>query len=179
MEKKNIVFVAKSLDGYIAGINGELDWLNSIQNPEKINMGFDNLMNEIDALVMGRTTFEMVNSFGGDWPYTKHVFVLSNSLKEIPGNLREKASLLSGSVNEILNNIHKKGFYKLYIDGGKTVQNFLKEDMIHELRITTIPILLGNGISLFDILPESLKFSHIKTEVFLDELVQSSYKRKK
>ena len=82
-------------------------------------------------------------------------------------------------MTKILNNIHEKGFYKLYIDGGKTVQNFLKEDLIDELRITTIPILLGDGILLFKVLPKSLEFNHLKTEVFLNQIVQSHYERKK
>ncbi|MCK5442138.1 MAG: dihydrofolate reductase [Maribacter sp.] len=179
MENKNIVFIAKSLDGFIAGKNGELDWLQAIPNPENNDMGFVSLMNEIDAIVMGRTTFEMVCKFEGEWPYNKPLFVLSNSLNEIPDTFKEKATLLNGNLKEILNNIHKKGFYKLYIDGGKTVQNFLKEDLIHELRVTTIPILLGDGISLFNVLPKSLEFNHLKTEVFLDQIVQSHYKRKK
>ena len=179
MKNKNIVFIAKSIDGFIAGKNGELDWLQSIPNPENNDMGFVSLMNEIDAIVMGITTFEMVCSFDGEWPYNKHLFVLSNSLSEIPEKLKEKATLLNGSVNEILNNIHEKGFYKLYIDGGKTVQNFLKEDLIDELRISTIPILLGDGISLFDVLPKSLKINHLKTEVFLNQIVQSHYERTK
>lgn len=179
MKNKNIVFVAKSIDGYIAGINGELEWLQSVPNPENNDLGYNSLMNEIDAIVMGRTTFEMVCSFKCEWPYLKHVFVLSNSLNEIPEKFKENASLLNGSVKEILDIIHKKGFYKLYIDGGITIQNFLKEDLIHELRITTIPILLGSGISLFNILPKSLTFSHLKTEVFLNQIVQSHYERKK
>ncbi len=176
---KNIVFIAKSIDGFISGKNGELDWLNAIPNPENKDMGFVGFMNGIDALVMGRATFETVCSFEGDWPYNKHVFVLSNSLNEIPAKFKEKASLLNGSLKDILNNIHEQGFYKLYIDGGKTVQNFLNEDLIDELIISTIPILLGDGIPLFDILPKSLEFNHGKTEVFLNQIVQSHYERKK
>lgn len=179
MKRKNIVFIAKSLDGFIAGKNNELDWLEMISNPEHNDLGFDSLMNEIDAIVMGKTTFETVLDFGGEWPYKKHIFVLSNSLKTVPENLQEKVTLLKGTVQEILKTIHVKGFYNLYIDGGKTVQNFLKEDLIDELRMTTIPILLGEGISLFDTLPKLLEFSHVKTEVFLGQLVQSSYGRKR
>lgn len=179
LSNKNIVFIAKSIDGFIAGKNGELDWLNAIPNPENKDMGFVGLMNRIDAVVMGRATFETVCSFEGDWLYSKHVFVLSNSLKEIPARFKEKASLINGSEKDILNNIHEQGFYKLYIDGGKTVQNFLKEDLIDELIITTIPILLGDGIPLFNILPKSLEFNHVKTKVFLNQIVQSHYERKK
>jgi len=179
MRTKNIVFIAKSLDGYIAGKNGELDWLHAIPNPENVKMGFEDLMEEIDAIVMGRNTFDMVCSFEGEWLYSKHVFVLSNTLTEVPEKFREKASILNGSLEEILNYIHQRGFQTLYIDGGITIQNFLKEDLIAELRITTLPVLLGDGIPLFSILPKSLEFSHVKTEVFLNQLVQSHYKRKK
>ena len=177
MKKKNIVFLGISIDGFIAGKNGELDWLNSIPNPNKDDMGFYSLMDEIDAIVMGRTTFKTVCDFEGEWPYQKHVFVLSNSLQKIPDHLREKATLLNGSEKEILRIIHQKGFDTLYIDGGKTVQNFLKEDLIDELRLSTIPILLGGGVKLFDTLPKQLKFNHVKTEVYLDQIVQSHYIR--
>ncbi len=175
---KNIVFIAKSLDGYIAGPNGELDWLQAIPNPDNEDMGFTNLMDEIDAIVMGRTTFDMVSSFEGEWPYAKHVFVLSNSLTTIPEKLKEKASLLKGTVKEVINNIHAQGFKTLYIDGGVTVQNFLKEDAIDELVITTIPILLGKGIPLFGELTTSLTFDHVETKVYLNQVVQSKYLRK-
>ena len=156
MEAKNIVFIAKSLDGYIAGKNGELDWLESIPNPENLDLGFVSLMNDIDAVVMGKTTFEVVCSFGGDWPYSKHIFVLSNSLKEVPENLNQKVTLLSGSSHEVLSHIHEQGYFKLYIDGGRTVQRFLKDDLIDELIISTIPILLGGGFSLFGDLSQSM-----------------------
>ena len=179
MKGKNIVFLAKSIDGFIAGKKGELDWLNMIPNPVQNDMGFNSLMGEIDAIVMGRTTYETVLGFGGEWPYKKHVFVLSNSLKDVPDNLKESVTLLNGAVEGIVKNIHSKGFYNLYIDGGKTVQNFLKEDLIDELRMTTIPVLLGEGIPLFGFLPAALEFAHVKTEVFLNELVQSHYSRKK
>jgi dihydrofolate reductase len=123
-------------------------------------MGYLNLMNEIDAIVMGRTTFETVCGFEGKWPYKKQVFVLSNSLKEIPEKLNGKITLLNRNPKKVLDEVHKRGFYKLYIDGGKTLQDFLKENLIDELRITTIPILLGGGFPLFDTLPKSIEFSH-------------------
>lgn len=179
MKKKNIVFIAKSLDGYIAGKNGELDWLHATPNPENNDMGYNRLMEEIDAIVMGRTTYETVCGFGGEWPYSKHVFVLSNSLQEIPEELNEKVSLANGSPQEILDKIHEKGYFKLYIDGGRTVQNFLKDDLIDELRITTIPILLGGGFSLFGDLPAPMEFDHIESKVFLNQLVQNCYSRKR
>ncbi len=179
MKKQNIVFIAKSLDGFIAGKNGELDWLHAIPNPENIDMGFNRLMNEIDAVVMGRITFETVCSFGIAWPYRKHVFVLSSTLKCIPEALNKKVSLLNGTPFEILRNIHKKGYLNLYIDGGSTIQQFLKEDLIDEMRITTIPILLGGGFPLFGDLASPLEFEHISSELYLDEVVQNHYRRKR
>ena len=85
--------------------------------------------------------------------------------------------MLSGTPKEIVSKIHALGYLKLYIDGGRTVQNFLKADLIDELIITTIPILLGGGFPLFDSLPQELNFSHRKTEIFLDQIVQSNYDR--
>lgn len=178
MTKKNIVFIAKSLDGYIADKNGGLDWLHSIPNPEQNDMGYNQLMDEVDAIVMGRTTYEVVLGFGIDWPYKKHVFVLSNTIKELPENLKGKVSLLKGTLKEILSSIHKRGYSNLYIDGGRTVQAFLKEDLIDELRITTIPILLGGGFPLFGELPSAMEFEHVKSELFLGQVVQNHYKRK-
>ena len=118
MNKKNSVFIATSLDGYIADKNGGIDWLHSLPNPDNDDMGYVEFSNEIDAHVMGRTTFETVLGFDVDWPYNKLVFVLSNKLKEIPESHKEKAFLVKGKLTEILDQIHEKGFKSLYIDGG-------------------------------------------------------------
>lgn len=179
MITKNTVYIATSLDGYIADKDGGLDWLNSTPNPDNIDMGFYSFMDQIDALLMGRNTFETVVDFGGEWPYSKPVFVLSNSLTNVPEHLSEKVFIINGSLTEVLNQLHQQGKKSLYIDGGLTVQNFLKEDLIDELIITTMPILLGGGVSLFGKLTNELKFELVKSEVFLGQLVQNHYKRKR
>ena len=127
MKKRNSVFIATSLDGYIADKNGGIDWLHSTPNPYKIDMGYGEFTSQIDALVMGRITFETVCGFDMDWPYQKPVFVLSNTLTEIPERFKAKVHLVKGSLTEILEQIHQKGLYQLYIDGGATIQSFLKE----------------------------------------------------
>ena len=175
----NKVFIARSLDGYIADKNGGLDWLNAVPNPEHLDLGYEKFIQSVDAIVMGRTTFETVCSFDMDWPYTLPVFVLSNKLDSVPADLKNKVVLVSGPLSEILDQIHKKGYTRLYIDGGVTVQNFLKEDLIDELIITTIPILLGGGIPLFGELPKEMEFEHVESVLFLDALVQDSYRRKR
>lgn len=179
MSKKNSVFIATSLDGYIADKNGGIDWLHSIPNPDNDDMGYVEFNKEIDALVMGRRTFETVLGFDIEWPYDKPVFVLSKNLKEIPESHQGKAFLLKGSLTSILNQIHKKGFERLYIDGGTTIRNFLKEDLIDEMVLTTIPILLGGGASLFSELPKEIKFELLGTKTYLNQITQSHYKRKK
>lgn len=179
MSTLNRVFIACSLDGYIADRNGKIDWLHDIPNPEQIDMGYGELMADTDALIMGRISFETVLSFGIDWPYPKPVFVLSRSLKEVPKELEGKVFLLKGALGTILEKLEKEGYQKLYIDGGTTIQSFLKEDRIDEMIITTIPVLLGGGSPLFGDLQEPLKFSCTHTKVFLDQVVQSHFKRVK
>lgn len=179
MDKKNSVFIATSLDGFIADKNDGIDWLHSIPNPDNEDMGYVEFTNGIDAIVMGRTTFETVVGFDIPWPYKKPVFVLSNKLKEIPESHKEKAFLVNGTLTEILEQIHGKGYGRLYIDGGTTIRNFLKEDLIDEMVLTTIPILLGGGSSLFGDLPNELKFELTETKTFLNQISQRHYKRKR
>ena len=175
--KKNKVFIAKSLDGYIAGKNGEIDWLHSTPNPDNNDMGFVKFMDGIDAILMGRLTFELVCSFDVAWPYPRPVFVWSSQLSSIPEKFQDKAILVNGNIQKVLATIHRKGHQQLCIDGGTTIQSFSKEDLIDELIITTIPILLGGGSSLFGDLEKPLNFEHVASQVFLDQLVQDHYRR--
>jgi dihydrofolate reductase len=179
MERKNMVFIARSLDGYIADRHGGLDWLNRIPNPDHLDLGYEKFIGGVDAIVMGRATFDVVCSFDMEWPYSKPVFVLSNSLSSLPEKYEGKAELVRGSLPGILEKIHRKGFTRLYIDGGTTITNFLKEDLIDEITITTIPILLGGGSPLFGDLPEEMELEHVKSVLHLDALVQDTYRRKR
>jgi dihydrofolate reductase len=173
----NSVYIATSIDGYIADKNGKLGWLHSIPNPENIDMGYGKFLEQIDAVVMGRKTFETVCTFDIDWPYQKPVFVLSNTLKEIPGRYRDYANLVKGRLTDILERIHQNGNFRLYIDGGSTIRSFLKEDLIDEMVITIIPILLGGGIPLFSGLPNEIEFTCTRSELFLNTIVQNTFIR--
>lgn len=178
MKKSNKIFIGTSIDGYIADKDGGLAWLDSVPNPDQHDMGYYTFMDQIDALLMGRVTFETVCAFDVDWPYTKPVYVLSNTLKEVPKEYIGKVELVKGSLSEVLETIHAKGHYQLYIDGGTCIQSFLKEDLIDEMIITVIPILLGGGASLFGTLANPLEFDHLRSEVYLGQLAMNHYKRK-
>lgn len=173
----NIVFIATSLDGYIADKQGKLDWLNSVPNPDNIDTGFFALMEQIDGLVMGRNTLEAVLGFDCDWPYSKPVFVLSNTMTNVPPGYEEKVFLVRGALKEIIAELNARGFSDLYIDGGATIQSFLNEDLIDQLVITRFPLLLGGGIPLFSELKQPLNFKVTKNEIVLETLVQTTYQR--
>lgn len=179
MKARNSVFIATSIDGFIADKNGGIDWLNSTPNPNNEDLGYMPFMESIDGILMGRNTFEIVCSFDIDWPYAIPVFVLSNSLKELPKEYAEKAFIVNGSLDKVLDNIHNKGLYNLYIDGGTTIRNFLKEDLIDDLILTTIPIVLGKGIPLFSNNSPTLDFDLVSSKVYLEQIVQRHYRRKK
>ena len=172
----NYIYIATTIDGFIADKDGGLAWLVEIPNPDNIDYGFADFMKKIDAVIMGRKTFEKVLSFD-KWPYSKKVFVLSNTLKEIPENLSGKVELISGELKQIITNLKKKGLNNLYIDGGKTIQSFLKQDLIDEMIITRVPILLGDGIPLFAYLDRPIKFQEMETEVFNNFLVKTCYRK--
>ncbi len=174
----NYVYIATSLDGFIATPNGGLDWLNDIPNPDQSDYGFADFMAGIDAIVMGRKTFDIVAGFE-PWAYDKPVFVLSHSLKSLPASIQKcNVELIQGNPQAVVQQLHQHGFQNLYIDGGQTIRNFLDFNLVDDLIITRIPVLLGNGIPLFGILERNQIFSHLKTEIYNDTLVKSHYQRK-
>ena len=101
----NKVYIASSLDGYIADKNGGIDWLNMIPMTQEVQVIFADFMDSVDALVMGRNTFETVKGFGGEWPYSKRVFVVSNSMNAIPDNYKNKVELIKGTPVEIVSKV--------------------------------------------------------------------------
>ena len=172
----NYVYIATSLDGFIATTDGGIDWLNQIPNPGKSDFGFAEFMSGIDAIVMGRKTFEKVLTFGS-WPYDKPVYVLSKRKVKIPKELETKVEIMNASPKKLVEQLKERGHQNLYIDGGNTIQGFLEEDLIDEMIITRVPVLLGDGIPLFRKLPHRLDFSHRRTESLGEILVSSHYTR--
>lgn len=173
---RTTVYIAASLDGFIARDNGDLDWL----TPESgaaggEDYGYAAFMGSVDALVMGRHTFEKVLTFN-DWPYgNKRVVVLSTRSLTLPAHLSDSVECMSGSPTEIITRLAARGHRHLYIDGGRTVQRFLDAGVIQRLIITRIPILIGQGIPLFGPLRHDIRLRHVETRQHSTGLVQSEY----
>ncbi|MBT3188426.1 MAG: dihydrofolate reductase [Anaerolineae bacterium] len=175
---KTSVYIATSLDGFIARENGALDWLPGSDGDNQGNgedFGYHQFMESVDMLVMGRNTYEMVLSFG-EWPYgEKRVIVLSSKKIEIPENLSKTVASRSCSPIELVDELLKSGAKHLYIDGGKTIQGFLNAGLIQKMIITQIPILIGSGIPLFGELDRDKKLRLIKSHALDSGFVQSKY----
>lgn len=170
------MYIAASIDGFIATSDGGIDWLHAEPSPSNTDYGYSEFIERIDAVLMGRNSFEKVRSFD-NWPYEKKVFVATSTLEEIPDELRGKVEFISGDPPSLVATIREKGFNNLYIDGGQLIQSFLSHDMIDELIVTRIPILLGGGIPLFGDLVEPIKLKHIDTTVYDNALVKSHYSK--
>lgn len=173
----NIVYVGTSLDGYIADSEGGLDFLGCVPVPEGDDLGFQAFMDSLDGLLMGRVTFETVIGFDCPWPYSKPVYVLSNTLTSVPEKAKGRAEIVSGPLQDILSSLNSNGISKLYVDGGQLVRSLLREDLVDDLILTRLPILLGSGVPLFGDLPGHLLFEHLGTEILHSQLVKSHYRR--
>lgn len=167
------VYIATSLDGFIARRDGGVDWLDPYVADGE-DYGFNAFMDSVDGLVMGRGTFEKVLTFG-PWPYSKPVVVLSQTRRDVPEELSENVCISDASPVEIMQQLAEEGWHRVYVDGGKVIQAFLRENLIEDLIITRVPVLLGDGIPLFGPLDADIGLSHLKTIDYPSGLVQSTY----
>lgn len=166
------VFVGTSVDGFIARMNGALDFLPAGGGEPH---GYEEFMASVDALVIGRNTFETVLGFA-EWPYGgKRVVVLSSkpvNLALARGGVVEQ---MSGSPAEIVAKLAASGAHHLYVDGGITIQRFLRAGLVQRLIITRVPVLIGEGIPLFGNLPHDVRLRHVATQHYASGLVKSEY----
>jgi dihydrofolate reductase len=170
------VYIATSLDGFIARLDGAIDWLagGDFDGPTE-DYGYRAFMASVDVLVMGRHSFEKVLTFD-QWPYEgKRVIVLSSRGVAIPAALRASVECRSAAPAELVRQLAAEGAQHLYIDGGKTVQGFLAAGRVDRLILTRIPVLIGSGLPLFGPLPSDLQLRHVATRAYASGLVQSEY----
>ena len=167
------IFIGTSLDGFIARPNGAFDFL-----PEGggESHGYEEFMAETDAIVIGRNTFETVLAFP-TWPYEgKRVVVLSSRPIDFSTIPEGAAEQMSGEPAEIVAQLAATGAHNLYIDGGITIQRFLRAGLIERLIVTRVPVLIGEGIPLFGPLPHDVQLRHVATRQYESGLVQSEYR---
>jgi dihydrofolate reductase len=167
------VFVGTSVDGFIARPNGDLDFL-----PEGGGEphGYDDFIASVDAIVIGRKTFETVLTLGA-WPYgDKRVVILSGRHVEVPAAARGVVEQMAGTPAEIVSRLDASGARHLYVDGGITIQGFLRAGLVQRLVITRVPVLIGQGIPLFGTLLRDVPLRHVATRHYPSGLVQSEYR---
>ena len=170
---KASVFIATSLDGFIARRDGAIDWLPADGGEPH---GYTEFMATVDAIVIGRNTFETVLSFDA-WPYGRTpVVVLTTRPSEVIAPEGAVCDVMAGAPREIVARLAERGMKHLYIDGGVTVQRFLEAGLIQRLIITRVPVLLGSGIPLFGPLSRDIRLEHVATRSYPSGLVQSEYR---
>jgi len=173
MSLKASVYIATSLDGFIARKNGNIDWLPT-DSEDGEDFGYAAFMSDIDHIVMGRNSFEKVLTFGS-WPYEKKVIVLTSRDLTIPPELTEKVEALHLSPPNLIHELELRGARHIYLDGGVTIQRSLREGLVNELTITTIPILLGEGLPLFGTLHQDIHLKLLNSHTFQNGFVQNKY----
>jgi dihydrofolate reductase len=173
MAVKVSVYIATSLDGFIARRNGDIDWLSGGEGGE--DYGYAEFIASVDHIVMGRNTYEKVLTFGS-WPYEPKVIVLSSRDLVIPPGLSGKVEALHLAPSSLVHELEGRGASHIYLDGGQTIQRFLREGLVDELIITTIPVLIGEGLPLFGPLGKDVKLELISSRSFPNSFVQNKYK---
>lgn len=164
------IYIAMSLDGYIARKDGSLDWLEYGHTGDE-DYGFKKFINRIDALVLGRKTYEVISGFD-EWPYKdKRVIVLSNTLSQV----RKEAELFCGQVTDLASRLHAEGIKHVWVDGGITVSKFLEAGLVDDLTLSVIAVVLGSGIPLFSTMGREHKCHLISTQSYPNGLVQLKY----
>jgi dihydrofolate reductase len=167
------VFIGASVDGFIARPDVGLDWLPAGGGEPH---GYDEFMASVDALVIGRNTFEIVLGFD-PWPYgDKRVVVLSSRPLDLVAVKGGKVEQMAGTPAEIIAQLAASGAHRLYIDGGITIQRFLAAGLIDRLIVTRVPVLIGEGVPLFGSLPGDVRLDHVATRSWPSGLVRSEYR---
>lgn len=169
------VFIATSIDGYIAKKDGDIEWLTTFSLPthenEDKDCGFSKFYSDVDVLVMGRNSYEVVSNFD-TWPYEgKRVVVLSSKLTSVC----EKAKLFKGDIPHLIEKLHADGIKHIYVDGGVTISQFLNMGLIDQMIISIIPVVLGAGIPLFSKINSDKWCRLISSQVYSNGLVQLRY----
>lgn len=170
------VFIATSLDGFIAQSDGDIAWLLECDDPGE-DHGYDAFIANIDIILMGRGTYEKMHAVR-PWPYARPVVVLSATMTQdgVPVDLADKVRVTDGAPDEAMRMLQSEGHRRVYVDGGLVIQSFLRAGLITDMVITSAPVLLGEGRRLFGNVPGDVALHHEETRSFPSGLVQSRYR---
>lgn len=187
------IFIAPSVDGYIATEDGGVHWLETVGKPvsevesssdvmKYFNNTFSNYIKSVDCMLIGRKLMEVLSGFKltpEQWPYgdTK-IIALSNTVKEPPENLKNKVQMYSGSIPELISKLELEGYKHAYVDGGTIITAFLNLQLINEITLTLAPVLLGSGIPLFGKLFKQIKLEDAQATAFPNNFIEIKYKIK-
>jgi len=170
------VMMAITLDGFVARKDHSLDWLTKQKTADE-DHGFAEFLEKIDVIVMGSGSFRTVLGFDA-WPYEKPVVVLSNTMTDdaVPAELANKVEITNLSPEDLMIEMERRGWPRVYVDGGAVVQSFLKLGLINDFKLAIVPVLLGDGIRLFGNLPSDVDLELTDTKAFPSGLVELRYK---
>ncbi|USX18102.1 dihydrofolate reductase family protein [Oxalobacteraceae bacterium OTU3REALA1] len=170
------VFIATSLDGYIARSDGDIDWLLERDDPAE-DHGYADFIADKEMIVMGRGSYEKALSFD-KWHYDRPVLVLSKQLagRPVPSSLQGKVRFSDLSPVETMRELAEQNVRRVYVDGGQVVQSFLREGLIEDMVVTTVPVLIGAGKPLFGALPGDVDLTLVSSRAFPSGLVQTTYR---
>ena len=179
---RGAVFIATSVDGFIARPDGTLDWLTGRpaeeetgQHDAEEDYGYGAFMDTVDALVMGRGTFDVVQGFDGAWPYPKPVYVWTSHPADLVQQEGADVRPVSGSVDQVLHRLRSDGVGRVYVDGGATIRQWLSAGLIDRMTISTVPVLIGEGIPLFGGTGPDIPLELESCETFPGGMVQRTY----
>lgn len=170
------VFIAISLDGFIARADGDIGWLLQRDDPTE-DHGYSDFIADKDMIVMGRGSYEKVVTFD-KWPYDRPILVLSKQLAGtlVPEALKGKVRFANLAPKDALEELTRQNVHRVYVDGGQLVQSFLRDGLINDMVITTVPVLIGSGRPLFGPLPQDIDLALVSCRSFPSGLVQSTYR---
>ena len=172
------VFIATSLDGYVADTDGRIGWLLDFtrQVPDDEDCGYQEFLTGMDALVIGRRALEQALCFP-EWPYgDRPVFVVSRELQSLPADLPASVTLETRTPRELARHLQKLGYRHAFLDDEQLIRGFLRHDLIETLTITTVPVLLGDGVPLFGRLGVTLGLQLEACQAYPFGFVQSRYR---
>ncbi|CAA0099526.1 putative protein YyaP [BD1-7 clade bacterium] len=178
------VFIATSVDGFIAKPDGDVAWLHTAGNAEadmanNADMGMAHYLATVDCLIMGRKCMEVISNMNltpEQWPYGDiRIIVLSQTLTQAPDNMKGKVEMFGGDLFELVSNLKASGHQHAYVDGGATIQSFINLRLISEMTITRAPVLLGEGIPLFGKTDDDIKLEHACAVAYPNDFIQEKY----